>query len=283
MPAWTPRTRVLLIGDVAREEFRQACNWLQAETDLTTAESCAAASAMVREAASPLPQWIVLAAPHRGCAELTGVEELHAAAPLARMVSLLGAWCEGETRSGRPLRGVARVSWLNFVPRASDAFCVLPGEADYAGWRLPRTAAPLDVFQQTRTPRISQTTSRAAIAVVAPGGEDFRALADALATIGCDATWCRDGNLPPDAEGVLWQAASLSPASRQTWAAMRESAESRPFVALLDFPRWHEAAELFELGAVTVLAKPFLLGDLRHALAATGLIDDSETFSAKVG
>ena len=42
------------------------------------------------------------------------VEQLRRRVPLAGMVSLLGSWCEGETRTGRPVKGVLRTYWYDF-------------------------------------------------------------------------------------------------------------------------------------------------------------------------
>jgi hypothetical protein len=272
----------LLIGDAARDEFRVAGDWLAAETALFTSESCAAATARLRETTLPLPHWVVLLAPHRGCAELTGVEDLHAVVPLARLVCLTGAWCEGETRSGTAIRGAMRATWLQFVPRASDALADAT-RGGYAGWSLPRTATPLDVSLLTRARMSPLSSARPLIAVVTPAREDFSALADALAACGVEAKWSRDGRLTANVQGVVCLGTSLSQGFWNRWGELRQAAEARPLLVLLDFPRWHEVTQLLRQEAAAVIAKPFLLGDLRQALAAAGIFENGETTAAKAG
>lgn len=271
MSARKPRPTVLLIGDATRADFRSATQYLQSETNLLTAASCAAASALFAAIEVPAPQWIVLATPQRGAFATCEVEALHTQAPLAKLVQLLGGWCEGETRTGRPLRGVTRAAWTSFVSRA-QAELHPQSRLGYAGWSLPRTATPHDVALLTRASVSQSIVTGGLVAVVAVGREDYLALADALAACGCQACWRRDGSLPSEAQGIVWAGTSLTASQQQRWRQLRQAAGARPIVALLDFPRWQEVAELLDNGATTVIAKPFLLGDLRAGFAQAGLL-----------
>ena len=85
------------------------------------------------------PHGIVLAQSYPGQFLAEGIERLRAAAPLARLITLLGSWCEGEPRSGRPLPGAVRVYWhegaVRFRRELPRWFC--PDSA----WSLPVTAS----------------------------------------------------------------------------------------------------------------------------------------------
>src|SRR5262245_51191431 len=57
------------------------------------------------------PELIVLTQSRPGEVSCEAVDRLRSAAPLSRLVGLLGSWCEGEVRSGHPWPAVERVYW----------------------------------------------------------------------------------------------------------------------------------------------------------------------------
>jgi hypothetical protein len=255
----------LVIGDRQYADFQAVTAWLAAR-DVTYSESCAQAVELLRNGATR-PGWILLLAAHRGAFEQRLVERLHRAAPLARLVTVLGSWCEGETRSGRALAGVARVYWHQFTARANAA---LRASDDFAGWSLPRTATPLDVALHAR--QAKATISPVQIAIMADRRADYEALAEGITACGAAPIRCLPFQQTPTAVGYLWCGQSLNERTIPALGTAVTRAGGQPLIALLDFPRADETVAALERGAAGVLSKPFLLGDLRAELARLGLM-----------
>src|SRR4051794_23788022 len=93
---------VRVVGEVDHPDFREAIDLLRSE------------SLLIRGAETP-PELIVVAQsrPDAICSDRLNV--LRRAAPLSGIVALLGSWCEGETRTGRPWPGVHRLYWYEFA------------------------------------------------------------------------------------------------------------------------------------------------------------------------
>lgn len=254
---------VAIVGESEHREFAAALAWLNEQTRLYPFPTCQAANEAIR-AGDVLPSWIILAAAHRSTFNTREVERLHRRAPHTRLVTLLGSWCEGETRSGLALPGVSRVYWHEFVTRAPLEM-LGPSRSGYACWWLPRSATPVDLALtiERRGPR---KTSHA-LDIVAPTRERYEALADAAAACGCSANWLRDPTEKnTSAAALLYDSDSLS---ESVAVELRHllSTQRKPVVALLPFPRQQEIVAAKALGVTSIIAKPFLLGDLGTHLA----------------
>src|SRR5690349_7541486 len=92
---------VQIIGDVDHADFREAIALLRAQSRVVAS-------------ADALPELIVVAQSRPDSITSAQVEPFRRWAPLAGVVTLLGSWCEGETRTGRPLPGVERIYWYQF-------------------------------------------------------------------------------------------------------------------------------------------------------------------------
>jgi hypothetical protein len=90
---------VWLIGDVEHADFAEAVALLRATADMGTG----------------LPELIVVAQSRPGAVGPGVFERLRRSAPMAGIVSLVGSWCEGEMRTGRPAVGVPRLYWYEFA------------------------------------------------------------------------------------------------------------------------------------------------------------------------
>ena len=262
---------ILLIGEREHGEFEAAVAWLRNSVALLTCDNIVAVEAMLKKPGAKLPDWLVFLAGYRGAFANDDVERLHKCVPLARLVTLLGSWCEGETRSGRSLPGIARVYWHQWPTRAPAE---LLGEraGRYAGWSLPRTATPLDVSLLARPVGNAWSSdslaNTAELAIIAPTRERFLTLADAVGACGLKSTWHRASvsQLSAATTGVLVGGESLTEAMEQMIVATVDASAGRPVVLMLDFPRWQEVDRARQLGVTGVLSKPYLLGDLRSIL-----------------
>ena len=103
-----PLIEILVLGDMRRAEFRAAQRALDA-TGRVNAVSGAAAAEAALQRLEVRPELIVIAQSYPGEFTAAQVDRLRRHAPLARVVALLGSWCEGELRTGRPWPGAIRL------------------------------------------------------------------------------------------------------------------------------------------------------------------------------
>lgn len=254
------RLRIVAIGDHGHPEFAAVEQWLRAQ-NATRVPNCAAA---LGTSASHY----FLLAPYRSAFDQAEVERLYRAAPLAKLVAIVGSWCEGETRSGQALAGVARVAWHQFVPRAE---AILTGRADYAGWSLPRTASPIDVSLHAN-PRLPIRSPLTTIGVVAQTRGDYLAWAEGLIACGARAVRTSAAEISDDLQAVLWDGRSLNDQAAKELMAICAAGAAKPILALLDAPRIQEIEAAGRMGVASVLAKPLLLGDLRAEFTRLGVL-----------
>ncbi|MFW6124996.1 MAG: hypothetical protein ACOC46_02510, partial [Pirellulales bacterium] len=121
-----PLLSILLVGDHHREEFRDAVDDLPRHGTVRRAADVKAAVAMIA-GGEVSPDVLVLAQALADQFPAEAVERLRARAPLARVVGLLGSWCEGEMRSGHPWPAALRVYWHQWGERASPQLAALAG------------------------------------------------------------------------------------------------------------------------------------------------------------
>src|SRR5262249_5891505 len=111
-----------IIGDWQHADFAAALRWLNAQAPCRYFDHPSAAVArLARQAPQPPPRAFLFVQSRHGQLAATDVERLHAAAPLARLIALVGPWCEGEARSDRLWRGVVQVPWRVWQSRLPQA------------------------------------------------------------------------------------------------------------------------------------------------------------------
>lgn len=250
----------LLIGDHEHREFVAACAWLGEQTRLRCVWDVEQASAHLGESPEP-PGIVVFAQSRPGQFSAREVERLHAAAPLARLVALLGSWCEGETRSGRPWPGVMRIYWHEWLPRLATLLAYSPTRVG-TNWNLPRTATDAEWLLATSQP--THLKPRGLAVVSARRHTTFAALADACQIGGIAAAWLSP-ETPLAVQGAnvaLWDSAGWGEFEAAELATFTSRLAPVPVIALLDFPRLQEREQVLSAGAVAVVSKPFLIDDL---------------------
>ena len=133
-----PEIQILLVGDIHRTEFRESASCLKRSGVVEIAadvETARAALAQRRTA----PEVIVVAQSFPGQFSHGAIDRLRRAAPLARIVGLMGSWCEGEMRSGRPWPATARLYWHQWPAHCRRQFRCLAG-GKRCSFALPATA-----------------------------------------------------------------------------------------------------------------------------------------------
>jgi CheY-like chemotaxis protein len=251
---------VLFVGQAERREFVETRDVLTQAANLGVAPNPEAAEALLA-CESFAPEVIVLAEAYPGQFAPAAVDRLRTAAPLARIVALLGSWCEGETRSGRPTPGAIRLYWHQARPRvAQELQHVAAGQV--SSWSLPATATEEERLLATAD--IPLSTNRGLVAVHALR----TTMADWLSAAcqrGGYASVRLAGPRWPDVAGVtagIFDATDLGPMESTQLTRMASHFPGVPIVALLDFPRVEDRDRALACGAAAVLSKPLILADL---------------------
>ncbi|HTU27541.1 MAG TPA: hypothetical protein VMF30_19180 [Pirellulales bacterium] len=268
----TQPSLALRVGEPAQIEFENSVDRLLA---VRQADLAAAIEWIEREHVEPTVIVIGQVWPGEiGHAELA---RLRQAAPLARLCGLLGSWCEGEMRSGRPWPGAWRVLDHQWPQRGNRQLAALAA-AGGSVWNLPVTAtAEEQLLHEIQLPvggstrRASAGGKRGTVVAVAAVADMGGALADACRSIGFEAVVWRDlpgetHESPLAAAAVLWDARAEEAGRSELVERLRRATEGAAVVALLGFPRPDEIERATAAGVAAVVSKPFLLADLAWQL-----------------
>src|SRR3954468_6903276 len=101
-PARPQTLGVWVVGDTSVADFRDALSIMRDD-------------ALVWTHSSDAPELVVVAQSRPDSVSHAQYEQFQREAPLAGVLSLLGSWCEGETRTGKPWKGAHRVNWYEFA------------------------------------------------------------------------------------------------------------------------------------------------------------------------
>ena len=258
---------VWIVGDWQCTDFSAALEWLNTQVQCTCFDDAATLLAETTSAAPHSnPYAVVLFQSRPGQLAAIDVERLHAAAPLARLIALVGPWCEGEMRSGRPWPGVERVPWNSWRSRLPRALCLSrPDDASVAS--LPRTASEVERIEKSVL-EISRAERVVASALICTASQTtYQSVADALETLGVRSHW-----------QYSLSAAVIPPVDLVVFDGWEQVLSNQELVTgggpvlprrllLLDFPRAGDLGRAAELGMDAILAQPLLLADLSQELS----------------
>jgi DNA-binding NarL/FixJ family response regulator len=251
---------ILLLGDTDRAEFQPARQTLDALgrvhalADVQTAADAIAGS----QAAADV---IVVAQAYPGQFPQAAIDRLRRAAPLARMVALLGSWCEGEMRSGKPWPGVIRLYWHQAPDRCGRELRRLV-EGRGSTWRLPITATEEERLLAAAQTPLSRRQGVIAIYARLAAMESW--LAALCRRCGYATVWQRGPHYAQvqGATAAIYDGADLGGGETEQLRRIAAELAPAPLVVLLDFPRIEDHRRALAAGAAGVLAKPLLLDDL---------------------
>jgi hypothetical protein len=254
------RIAVLFVGDGEWPEFREVHQWLAERTSLTDAADVPAALSLVANSQSD-PTLIVLA--QRWPGEFSGarIDHLRQAAPLARLLELLGAWCERPVRGGEQVPGTLSHYWHQWIARFAPEFSQFAAGAQPV-WSLPATANEEErLLVVSDRPRRS---NQGLLAIHTRNADTGAALCDAAAGRGFAAVWVRGHQISHLAgiRAAVWDAANSAPAEARELTEWRAALGGVPIVALLDLPRVEDRMLFSAAGAAAVVSKPFWLDDV---------------------
>jgi hypothetical protein len=254
------RPTVLLVGDKDRTEFAEAVGLLRQRTDCHWSASIPAALTHIANAFTP-PDVIVVVQSRSGQFHQDQISSLRQAAPLARITALLGSWCEGEARTGRPWPGAMRVYWHQCAPRFDRELARL-SSGKCPTWGLPVTATPdemIDFSMVTDAPLCSGL-----IAIRARLGCTYDALAGACRSAGYATVWLRDDQHVQvrGPKAVIWDDTYCGERQAARMATTVRAVQPAPVVALFHFLRIDDHRRALAAGAAAALTKPLLMDDL---------------------
>lgn len=246
--------RVRLVGQFDHPDFEGAVELLRASAQVITSPDVP-------------PELTIVGQNRPGELSAKTIQSLRRDAPLSGVVALLGTWCEGETRTGRPWPDVERLYWYEFPAwwRRQLALHAAGRCPDWARWD---TCGLRIADSSIRNPKFEiRNPTRGLIVVSASVRDTACALSDVLQQAGYATLW-QPPNRPPlvvrGAVAGIWDGSQLSGCEEESLAAFcRELARDRaPVIALLDFPRRDRCEKAKDLGAAAVLGKPWLNVDL---------------------
>lgn len=252
--------RVLLVGPTSRREFAEARQVLERLSRVVAVPDIDAAVARLASDQF-VPELIVLAQAFPGQYSAQAVQRLWQRAPLARLVALLGSWCEGEQRSGRPWPAGPRVFWHQWSPRCEQELAYL-AEGSLGCWGLPPTAS-----QEERLLAVAAEPMPARSGLVVICSDCFEMqdwLSVACSRAGYSTVGVRPGQCPrlQGVKAALFDADDGQTDSPETLRRLVAAVSPAPVLALVGFPRVEDRDRLLAAGAAAVLSKPLLLEDL---------------------
>jgi len=262
--------QILFIGDFRFREFQAAIECLKSNSWLALAIDVD--DAITRVTKQRLcPELIVIGQSHPGQFSQVAIDRLHQLVPLARLVTVLGSWCESETRTGDPWPGVLRVYWHQFSTRLDRRF--LRGETG-GQWNLPRTSTDAEWLLTESSPK-RNLAQRRLVVIRACNLSGYQALADALNAEGYATIWAAAEHHPyvSGQSAGIWDSARLDSNEIKELKQFTQRLRPAPVIALTNFPRQLDCRRLLSAGAATVLGKPLSVSDLLNLLA--GSIGDS--------
>jgi hypothetical protein len=255
---------VLIVGDTTPVEFASCIAQITAATTVTYLP---AAEDVKGFSCENEPDLIVLMAVRPGEYTDAAVERLRYVAPMARIVGLLGSWCEGEARTGHPWPAVPRIYWHRWQSWFDRELTLL------AAGRCGTLSLPITAIEEERLlhlaaiPAAGSNATRRKIVLHSPSREMTAMLAEFCCSMGMETASfddCDSDAAPTigifDIEACHEAALTELRHQAAKWPALR-------WILLMGFPRPEDHRRAKEAGAAIVVSKPLLLDELQGALA----------------
>ncbi len=255
------------VGDPSFAEFRDAFEAMRSAADVRVFETAQAAACAVEEGVSP-PVAIVMAQDRPDRRSHDGLRRWTQAAPISRVILLLGSWCDGELRTGRPWPGATRIHWTQFDEAVANGI-LQTNLKPHAVWNLPVTVSEEERIllrsDSDNSRRLNAVAPRrGAIVVCGKNRATTRWLADACRTAGYTTAERKpqDSSRFIGAKAILFDCNAIDDdALAQIGRCIRTVPEA-PLFVLANFPRIEDVEAAKRRGATAVIPKPLGADDL---------------------
>lgn len=253
---------VAVIGNPAVSEFQPALEVLRRYGVLAHfAHPAEVSTAPIGE---PPPELVVVLQSRPDEFAWSEIARLLQTWPLARLVTVLSSWFEGEIRSGDPWPGAVRLYWHHAASRLERE---LQRQAENAlsSWQLPVTATPAErVLAMADAPLPAW---RGEVVVYSPDPLMSDWLARACRLAGATATIWSDCQPPAtQADAAVWDSGRDNDRLTADLCDFVGTLPGVPTVAVLNFPRSEDRERALACGAAEVVSKPLDVEDLLWAL-----------------
>lgn len=190
------------------------------------------------------------------------------ALPLTKVMTVLGGWCEGETRTGSPWPGVTRIYWhqLQDYLRQIDnprfdlqedgrGVCRTWTDADTSLASSRNVAGELDST-------VTREGHRGMLAIRARERETFEAFAGWIEKLEYSSVWLTCSGpftqipVMTTLSGCLWFGDITRASEREDLRALSNRLSDVRLIALLHFPRQRDVQAAYDLGADHVVSLP---------------------------
>jgi len=267
-----PALSILFVGDADRSEFRQARACLDrwgAVQGFADADLAAAALAADRLS----PDVMVVAQAFPGQFSHQAIDRLRRLAPLARVLGLMGSWCEGEMRSGSPWPATVRTYWHQWPARCDRQFRRL-AMGQSCSWALPLTATEEERLMVDAAECLPEEgphpcahfapSSGTLVAIRSHSHEMADWLSAACRSRGLVTIRQRDSAFArvEGATAGVFDGTDLCDDECDALRRFVVAVRPAPVIALLSFPRIEDHDRALSAGASIVLSKPLLMADL---------------------
>jgi hypothetical protein len=254
----------LIVGDTTPVEFASCIAEITAATRVC---HLPAAEDIESFSSEDEPDLIVLMAVRPDEHTDAAIDRLRCLAPMARIVGLLGSWCEGESRTGHPWPAVPRIYWHRWQSWF-DRELTLLSAGRCGALSLPITALDEErLLHVAAIPAAGSNATRRKIVLHSPSREMTAMLAEFCCSMGFETLSlddCDSGAAPTigifDIEACHEAALTELRHQAAKWPALR-------WILLMGFPRPEDHRRAREAGAALVVSKPLLLDELQGALA----------------
>lgn len=255
------RPLVWIAGDCSHAPLIPAVQWMQGVADICEVQRADLRSPLDRE-----PTAVVFLQARPGSLAQDDIEQFHHFAPRARLLAIVGPWCAGEPRSGRPCEGVTRIYWHQWEARLAHEIG-LTAQPHATGYRS-RTVTETDLLLRALTPALRRPSPAGSVAIATTSRESFSSLADACWTIGLRSDWQQPSS-PPHFSGADLLLIDGWESCPSTLAQAHSTGQPvPPAVLLADWPQPDDVRRAATHGIDRVLARPLLLTDLFATIEA---------------
>ncbi len=252
--------KILLTGDYWHADFQPIVSSFKTPTTLVPIEK-------IESVSDSTFDLIIIAQARRDQHSQVDVEKLHAIFPTTPVIAVLGSWCEGETRSGKPWPGVTRIYWHQWQGRYQNFIDQL-SESGITEWHAPRTSTIGDRIAIPKAVPVGNPIS--CVAISAWTATRHQMAVAAIHHFGWRSTWIERG---------VWNAETITAVDAicieaDAWCSEVESrvkwiqseVPNKPMVLLVNYPRVAQLKAINAAGIAEVVSKPFELVDLQAAI-----------------